>query len=62
MLAVIKHWDQLKSSTALRTKMIDIAAGKLPHAGSIMADLLMKASVTDTENTTPQASRKHSLD
>ncbi|KAI0094477.1 hypothetical protein BDY19DRAFT_21772 [Irpex rosettiformis] len=49
MLAVIKHWDQIKNSSALRTKMVDIATGKLPHAGSVMADLLMKASVKDTD-------------
>ena len=49
MLAVIKHWDQIKNSSALRTKMADIANGKLPHAGPIMTDLLMKASVKDTD-------------
>ncbi|KAI0692945.1 hypothetical protein BC835DRAFT_1355276 [Cytidiella melzeri] len=61
MLAVIKHWDQIKGSTALRTKMINIATGKLPHAGSVMADLLMKASVKDEEDAT-QPSRKRSLE
>jgi hypothetical protein len=62
MLAVIKHWDQIKGSASLPTKMVDIAAGKLPHAGSIMADLLMRASVTETEDKTPQLSRKHPMD
>lgn len=66
MLAVIKHWDQIKNSPSLHTKMVDIATGKLPHAGTVMADLLMKASVVDVdaekEESVGRGSRKRSLD
>lgn len=45
MLAVIKHWDDLKSSAALQEKMVDVVSGKLPHASQILADLLLRTSI-----------------
>ena len=47
MLAVIKHWDDLKSSSALQQKMIDVADGKLRHAGPLLTDLLLRASIKE---------------
>jgi hypothetical protein len=47
MLAVIKHWDELKASPALKEKMFDVVSGKLPHAGPLLADLLLRTSIKE---------------
>ena len=47
MLAVVKHWDDIKGSETLKKKMQDIVSGKLPHAGAILADLLLRASIKE---------------
>ena len=47
MLAVVKHWDALKGSDALKAKMQDVVSGKLPHAGQILADLLLRTSIKE---------------
>ncbi|KIP11682.1 hypothetical protein PHLGIDRAFT_114266 [Phlebiopsis gigantea 11061_1 CR5-6] len=47
MLAVVKHWDELKGSKALQAKMQDVVSGKLPHAGQILADLLLRTSIKE---------------
>ena len=52
MLAVIKHWDDLKSSPALKEKMFDVVSGKLPHAGPLLADLLLRTSIKEDIDST----------
>lgn len=47
MLAVVKHWDELKSSAALKAKMIDVASGRLPHASHVLGDLLLRTSIRE---------------
>jgi len=47
MLAVIKHWDELKGSAALKEKRVDVASGKLPHASHVLADLLLRTSIRE---------------
>ena len=47
MLAVVKHWDELKSSAALKEKMIDVASGRLPHASHVLGDLLLRTSIRE---------------
>lgn len=56
MLGVIKNWDALKGSDALKAKMMDVAGGKLPHAGPVLADLLLRTSVV--KEATPSVSEK----
>ena len=51
MLAVIRHWDTLKNSPAFKDKIWDVAHGKLPHAAQTLADLLMRASIKETLET-----------
>lgn len=48
LLAVIKHWDALKGSAALKEKMQDVVRGRLPHAGALLADLLMRTSIKES--------------
>ena len=57
LLAVIKHWDELKGSEALKEKMVDVVSGKLPHASQILADLLLRTSIVkpDEAEVGPQA-------
>ncbi|THH02323.1 hypothetical protein EW026_g519 [Hermanssonia centrifuga] len=50
LLEVIKHWDKLKSSTALKEKLVEITSGKLPHAAGVLADLLMRTSLNDDDH------------
>lgn len=47
VVAVVKHWITIRDSQALKDKMDEIAEGKLPHAGRIMADLLIRAALTE---------------
>ncbi|GJE89465.1 hypothetical protein PsYK624_055660 [Phanerochaete sordida] len=47
MLAVVKHWDALRGSAALKEKMVDVASGRLPHASHVLADLLLRTSIRD---------------
>lgn len=46
VVAVVKHWNTIRDSQTLKDKMDEIAEGKLPHAGKIMADLLLRAALT----------------
>ena len=60
MLAVVKNWDDIKGSAALKEKMEDVVSGKLPHAGSMLADLLLRTSIKEemsTKETEGQNSR-----
>lgn len=47
MLAVVKHWDELRGSDALREKMVDVASGRLPHASYVLGDLLLRTSIRE---------------
>ena len=49
MLPVIKNWDELKGSEALKEKMVDVATGRLPHASFVLADLLLRTSIKEEE-------------